>query len=293
MRNSNTQDLMKILTNGTNLKIAIIDNNIMAFLVRLKDKTDITQLFDVYDLILIPGWVEEEIKDGITRVDCLNQIASKKDIYIIDEKNYSELVNYKDCELIQLFEVAILKMGEASGKVSKYINQFSDREDLDYDDFIDYLYNNILRKEGAEEDRRKKRKNAGEISIVVLSYILGYYYNRIDNITVFTFDNDCYEYVKDAKKILYSKNEIKKYINLFKHKDCKTITFKSSDVIYKDLYDLDNDKGIKIINETRKNSRYLKYTLKKSDGSIEEDIKLLEAAEFIELLKLEYFHLIF
>lgn len=75
MIKSNIQELKGILNDKTNLKIAIIDNNIMGFLVNLKSETDITQLFNVYDLILIPKWVEEEINDGDTRVDCLNQIA--------------------------------------------------------------------------------------------------------------------------------------------------------------------------------------------------------------------------
>jgi hypothetical protein len=293
MIKSNIQELKEILDNKTNLKIAIIDNNIMGFLVNLKSETDITQLFNVYDLILIPKWVEEEIKDGNTRVDCLNLIATEKDIYIIDEKDYSYLANYKDLELIQLFQAAIFYMGEEKGKIKKYINQVPDIEDLDYDDFIDNLYNNILKTEVAEEGKRPKRKNAGELSITVLSYILGYYYNGIENVAVFTFDKDCYDFIKKAKEILYEEKKINGLINLFKDKDYNTITFKSNDLIYKELYELDNDKGIEIINNIRKNSRYVKYTLKKNDGSIEENRKLLETVEFIELIKLENMHLIF
>lgn len=293
MIKSNIQELKEILKNQTNLKIAIIDNNIMGFLVNLKNETDITQLFDVYDLILIPKWLEKEINDGDTRVDCLGQIATKKDIYIIDEKEYSYLVNYKDVELIQIFHSAVFNMGEEKGKVKKYINQIPEIEDLDYDDFIDNLYNNILKAEVVEEGKMPKRKNAGEISITVLSYILGYYYNGIENIAVFTFDKDCYDYIKKAKEILYEKDEIVGLINVFKDKDCNTITFKSNDLIYKELYDLSNERGIEIINRVRRNARYVKYTLKKNDGSIEENRKLLETVEFIELIKLEDMHLIF
>lgn len=292
MKKSNIQELKEIFNQRTNLKIATIDNNIMGFLVNLKNETDIIQLFDVYDVILIPRWVEEEIKDGDTRVDCLNLIATKKDIYIIDEKEYSYLVNYKDCELIQLFQAATFKIGEVNGKIKEYINQ-APIEEFDYDDFIDNLYNNILKKEVVEDGRRAKRKNAGELSITVLSYILGYYYNGIENITVFTYDTDCYDYIKKAKKILYEDKEIKKHKNLFKGKECSTITFKSNDLIYKELYDLNNDEGIRIINKTRKNPRNLKYTLKKKDGSIEEGKKVLGVVEFIELIKLEDIHLIF
>lgn len=80
---------------------------------------------------------------------------------------------------------------------------------------------------------------------------------------------------------------------MFKDKDCNTITFKSNDLIYKELYEIYNDNAIEIINKIRKNSRYVKYTLKKNDGSIEENQKLLETVEFIELIKLKDMHLIF
>lgn len=293
MIKSNIQELKGILNDKINLKIAIIDNNIMGFLVNLKSETDITQLFNIYDLILIPKWVEEEINDGDTRVDCLNQIAIKKDIYIIDEKEYSYLANYKDLELIQLFQAAIFYMSEEKGKIREYIKRVSYIEDLDYDDFIDNLYDNILKTEIVIEGRRPKRKNAGEISITVLSYILGYYYNGIENVAIFTFDKDCYDYIKKAKEILYKEKKINELINLFKDKDCNTITFKSNDLIYKELYEIYNDNAIEIINKIRKNSRYVKYTLKKNDGSIEENQKLLETVEFIELIKLKDMHLIF
>lgn len=276
---NNSIEKLKKKLNSKNLKISIIDNNIMGFLVKLKDEIDFNWLFDIYDLILIPKWVANEINDGNTRVDCLNKISTKKDVYIIDEKDFSYLVNYKDLELLQIFQASVFLMAEVKNQIKCYINKFKE-EDFNYEDFIDYLYNDILKLSSG------KRKNAGEISITALSYVLGYYYNEIDNITIFTFDKDCYDFIKNTKEILSKTDR-------FKNKICTSITFKSSDLIYKQIYDKNNDKGVKIINNTRKNLRYVKYTLMKIDGSIEERLDLLDNNKFKEMLKSKNIHLIF
>ena len=282
-------ELKEKLNTGKDLKIAIIDNNIMGFLVNLNQETAILPLFDIYDIILIPKWVEEEINDGQTRIDCLNHIATTNDVYIIDEKEYEELSGYKDIELMLLFQASTYLMGDIKSKIRKYISQNEESK------FIDELYNNILKNEETELEpgKRVKRKNAGEISICVLSYLLGYYYDGIENITIFTFDKDCYDYIKNTKEILYDKDEIVGFINRLKNKDCKTITFKSNDLIYNELYNSNKERAIEIITKIRKNPRYVKYTQKKTDGSIEENRKLMNTDEFIEFIKFGEKHLIF
>lgn len=294
-------ELKEKLNTGKDLKIAIIDNNIMGFLVNLNQETAILPLFDIYDIILIPKWVEEEINDGQTRIDCLNHIATTNDVYIIDEKEYEELSGYKDIELMLLFQASTYLMGDIKSKIRKYISQNEEIEDdeedgiTEYSKFIDELYNNILKNEetALEPGKRVKRKNAGEISICVLSYLLGYYYDGIENITIFTFDKDCYDYIKNTKEILYDKDEIVGLINRLKNKDCKTITFKSNDLIYNELYNSNKERAIEIITKIRKNPRYVKYTQKKTDGSIEENRKLMNTDEFIEFIKFGEKHLIF
>lgn len=291
----------KLNTEG-DLKIAIIDNNLMGFLVNLRQETDILPQFDIYDIILIPKWVEEEINDGQTRIDCLNHIATRNDVYVIDEKEYEELSGYKDVELMLLFKACTFLIGEVKGKIKKYMNQskeVTDEEDeqgiTEYSKFIDELYNNILKNEddNPETGKRVKRKNAGEISICVLSCLLGYYYDGIENITIFTFDKDCYDYIKRAKEILYDKDDISESINRFKNRECKAITFKSNDFIYNEMYNLNKEDSIEIITKLRKNPRNIRYTQKKSDGSIEENRKLMNTDEFIEFIKSKEKHLIF
>ena len=295
-------ELKEKLNTERDLKIAIIDNNLMGFLVNLRQETDILPWFDIYDIILIPKWVEEEINDGQTRIDCLNHIATRKGVYVIDEKEYEELSGYKDVELMLLFQASTFLMGDINGKIKKYLNQseevtYEQAEDgiTEYNKFIEELNNNILKnkEDNPEPGKRIKRKNAGEISICVLSYLLGYYYDGIENITIFTFDKDCYDYIKRAKEILYDKDDISKSPNRFKNRECKAITFKSSDLIYNELYDLNKEECIEIITKIRKNPRNIKYTQKKSDGSIEENRKLMGTDEFIEFIKDKDKHLIF
>ncbi|MEJ8554624.1 hypothetical protein [Tepidibacter sp. Z1-5] len=293
MKKNDFEELKDRLKSGSSLKIGVIDNNLMDFLVRINNETDILHLFDDYDIILIPKWVEVEINDGQTRIDCLDYIATKKDVYIIDEKNYSDLANYKDFELMLLFQASSSCMGKIMGEIRRLIATEEDKEELDYENFIDELYDNILKEKNVEPGKRAKRKNAGELSICVLCCLLMYYYEGIESITVFTFDQDCYKYIKNTKESLYQKDNIAGIINKFKHKESCSVTFKSNDWILKQLYALDEPKGIQIINRVRTNSRYIKYTLKKSDGSIEENTKLIDTTEFIEFIKSKDIHLIF
>ena len=114
-------ELKEKLNTERDLKIAIIDNNLMGFLVNLRQETDILPWFDIYDIILIPKWVEEEINDGQTRIDCLNHIATRKGVYVIDEKEYEELSGYKDVELMLLFQASTFLMGDINGKIKENI----------------------------------------------------------------------------------------------------------------------------------------------------------------------------
>jgi hypothetical protein len=80
-------------------------------------------------------------------------------------------------------------------------------EDLDpYEEWL-----NIFYKEGLDyrklSNGRIQRKNAGEISISVLSYIISYYYSRgINTITIFSSDRDTY-----TRVIIYQGNRMLPY----------------------------------------------------------------------------------
>ena len=273
--------------------VCIIDNNFMSFLVELKKEIDISYIFLNYDFILIPKWVYVEISDSEYRKSCLEEISIYKDVYIVDELEYSELYVYKDYSLVMLFIASIHLMARERGKLTQVIKKQG--EEIDPNIFIDELYNNILVSEGnMTKSGRLKRKNAGEISICVLSHIIRYNYTNIDNIVIFSFDSDCYDFVQNSKEILYSKKSIFfDEENYFKGQRKISATFKSNDFILKEMYDLGKDNNMEIIDKVRKNERYVKYTRKKTDGSIEEEKEYMNTEDFKIFIKKDNVHLIF
>jgi hypothetical protein len=185
-------------------------------------------------------------------------------------------------------------MAKEKGRLVQFIKKQED--EVNPNDFIDNLYNNILidDKESLTKSGRKKKKNAGEISICVLSHLIRYNYDHIRNITVFTFDSDCYDFIQESRDLLYSnKKVISEDDNIFRGKRKVSITFKSNDFILKEMFDLGKDNNMTIIDKVRKNDRHIKYTHKKTDGSIEEIKECMNTDEFKEFIKKEDIHLIF
>ena len=184
-------------------------------------------------------------------------------------------------------------MAKERGKLGQFIK--SQGEEIDPDLFINELYNNILiSKEGITKSGRVKRKNAGEISICVLSHIIRYHYTHINTITVLSFDADCYEFINKSKDDLYYKKDIYPYDdNIFKEQRKVSVSFKSNDFILKEMYSLGKDENMDIIDKVRTDDRYVKYTHKKKDGSIEEEKQLMNNEEFKQFLQKEDVYLIF
>lgn len=125
-----------------------------------------------------------------------------------------------------------------------------------------------------------QRKNAGELSISVLSYILSFYYNKnIDKITIFSSDRDTYEFVLKAKEMLYNDK-------CFKDRDNTSITFKSDDFLIYEWTRLGyiDEQNIHTFVDSYRQARRIKFTRKKKDNSIEEQDKLIDNVAFLEML---------
>ncbi|NMB98049.1 MAG: hypothetical protein GYA02_15840, partial [Clostridiaceae bacterium] len=170
-------------------------------------------------------------------------------------------------------------------------NIFKNRPVEDLDPYEEWL--NIFYKEGLDQRKlsngRIQRKNAGEISISVLSYILSYYYSEsIDNITIFSSDRDTYEFISKAKEMLYGDER-------FKNRRNTSITFKSNDFLIYEWTRLGyiNENNIDVFVDSYRQTRRIKFTRKKQDNSIEEQDKLIDNAAFLEMLKDSTIHLIF
>lgn len=93
--------LKSYLRSRSKLKICILDNNMIEVLTRASSVITQNYIYAQYDIILIPGWVYEEVQDSEVRVSYINELQSRYNlnVYIIREKDYSELIGFKEAEL--------------------------------------------------------------------------------------------------------------------------------------------------------------------------------------------------
>jgi hypothetical protein len=59
--------LKSMLSNDSNIKVCILDNNMIEVLTGISSVITQDLIFGQYDIILIPGWVYEEIQDSEVR----------------------------------------------------------------------------------------------------------------------------------------------------------------------------------------------------------------------------------
>lgn len=272
------------------IKVCIIDNNSVDFLSRLDNTISVEMIFKNYDLVLIPGWVKVEIEDSRIRKEYIERLAliEKVSFYYISEFEYLEMIRYRDADLFNLFLYSCYSVKPLESFIKRNIQRGRPIEELEeYNIWLTILYNDGFSGEGLLNGRQRK-KNAGEISICVLSLILSYFYiDNIDNITIFTNDRDAYDFNKNA---INQMQHDKHYRNIRN----RSITFKSNDFLICEFYKmgliLQEDVGN--IHRLR-NERWISFTRKKHDNSIEEGYKLIKNDEFIEMIKDSSLYIIF
>lgn len=95
---------------GGETKIALMDNSSLAFMHELSQRSYPSDgILSVYDLILIPKWVMEEIEDSTYRSTYVEQLQAKGyPIRWIDETKYGTFVNFEDVNLYYIVEVLFL-----------------------------------------------------------------------------------------------------------------------------------------------------------------------------------------
>lgn len=274
---------------GKSLNVCILDNNSIEFLTRIRESITPKNIFDQYDAILIPRWVWIEVCDSNNRKSYINSLKHYSKVQIIDEVDYLTLINYKEVELYYLFEYCCYNVSRLVSFFKKNILKNRPVEDLDpYEEWLTMFYEQGL-DQGKLSNGRIQRKNAGEISIAVLSYIFSYYYSEnIDIITIFSSDRDTYEFVSKAKKML-DKDE------RFKVRNNTSITFKSNDFLIYEWIRSEhiNANNIDAFINGNRQSRKIKFTRKKQDSSIEEQDKIIDNTVFLEMLKDSTLHIIF
>lgn len=281
--------LKECLSVGKSLKICILDNNSVEFLNMVCGNISPDKIFSYYDIIIIPQWVWIEVCDSDKRKSYINNLKNHSNVLIINEVDYLKLVDYKEAELYFIFLYCCYNVSRLVSFIKKDILKNRPVEELDpYEEWLRVFYEEGL-DQGVITNDRIQRKNAGEISISVLSYIISYYFSgSVDIISIFSSDRDTYEFVSKAKEMLNRDERFRKRSNT-------SITFKSNDFLIYEwtrLGYLDGHNIDPFVNKHRQ-SRKLKYTRKKQDNSIEERDELIENTAFIEILRDSTVHLIF
>lgn len=282
--------LIEILNSRTPKKIGILDNNTISFLTKINKYTYLDNILMNYELLLIPSWVYEEVKDSEERVNYIESIFNKTiKVYVIDEIDYEELAEYKSGWLYKFFLYSSFMIGELKSFIKRNIEKNQPLEELDnYENWLKLLYDYGFKGKVLKNERMKK-KNAGEISISVLALIMSYIYSEKNHtITVLSNDRGTYDFIKQAKlKLMQDK--------MFERLESSIITFKSNDFIIKEIYMNDlilEGQDIYSIIEFRDEKR-VKFTKNALDSSIEEHDEILNNEAFIENLKDETFNIIF
>ena len=108
----NYRDLSQLLREMTGAKVLILDTNNIQFYYQHENVLPKSEIFAPYDLILIPGWVQNEYGHHEGKSAYIH--STPKPLIIIDEaEDYLEMIEYNDQRLLELFRVASTGFREA------------------------------------------------------------------------------------------------------------------------------------------------------------------------------------
>lgn len=290
MKITKAKELISYLELSSNIKIGILDNNTINFLVKADKISFTNKILSGYNLLLIPNWVYEEVSDSRERVDYLELLSNNDiNVFLINEFDYEEISKWKQQYVYKFFLYSCFKVAKLKCYLKRYVERNMPLSDLeDYKIWIEQFYNNAF--DGDKlNNGRQQRKNAGEISICVLAFIISYIYSlNKHSITILSNDRDTYDFISYAKNKLMNDE-------FLKNKNSLAITFKSNDFIIREIHLSDYIKCNNCLQDLlklrdEKRSKYIKYA---SDESIEEHEHVISNCEFEKLLKDKTFNIIF
>ncbi len=259
-------------------RVALLDTCFVGKLYTTQKR--VTASLDVilkdYDLILIPNWVWIEIKESDMRKEWFEKnIESKYPILIIDEIDYSPFVKFKENDLVELFYHASSKQASIRSWMNKNVRKGDKLDWPSYDEWVTRLYHEWPLNSGICESGRDKKKNAGDISLIVLAEVISRYYPNIESVTIYSDDNNCYDFMKSTNE------ELKDHCKTVET-PCK-ITFKSQDVILAQLLKTNLIQQENVDSLRLEQDRKLRYCQTLSDYSVKECWEVVTNQKFIQL----------
>ena len=173
---------------GGETKIALMDNSSLAFMHELSQRgCPSDKILEVYDLILIPKWVMEEIEDSEYRSAYVEQLkADGYPLCWIDETKYGAFVGDEDINLYYIVEAAVSKVSELMRYLRRNVWK-ADLLDMDSsEEWLERMYDEWPISGKTLSTGRVLKKNAGEISLTILAEVFTWYHDDVDTLTIYT-----------------------------------------------------------------------------------------------------------
>ena len=253
-------DIEKITNIDDKKHIALLDTSSISFMQGLKMKgIQPENILKDYDLILIPEWVLTEINDAPGRanyVQCLIEMGYP--IYCVKEESYSDLTNSEEGNLYQIVLASTRQLARIRSYLRRYVEKVDSLDVEAYKKWIQRLYDEWPISEEMLSTGRIKKKNAGEVSITILSEIVSWYYPETKTLTIYSQDGDTYDFQRKAEADLR---------RVFVAKTPVPVSYKSNDAI---LCQLVREGKISIdnLNDYRKDVRKITYSKKQDDHAV-------------------------
>lgn len=265
--------------------IAILDTSAISFMQRLQLKGLQPEIvLKDYDLILLPEWVLAEIRDAPGRANYVEELIQKGyPIFSIAEDTYTDLANNEEGNLYQIVLASTCQIA----RIKSYLRRFVEKTDvLDmaaYKDWINKLYVEWPISGPILASGRRKKKNAGEVSITILAEVVSWYYPETKALTVYSQDSDTYEFQRKAEEVLRK---------VFTEKIPVPVSYKSNDAILCQLY-REGAINLNCLSDYRKDVRKITYSKEQDDHSIVIITELVDNDLFAQLITDKTVHIIF
>lgn len=278
-------DIEKITKIDDKKHIALLDTSSISFMQGLKMKgLQPEDILKDYDLILIPEWVLTEINDASGRANYVQALIEVGyPIYCIREESYSDLTNCEEGNLYQIVLASTRQLARIRSYLRRYVEKADPLDMEAYKDWIKGLYNEWPISEEMLSTGRIKKKNAGEVSITILSEIVSWYYPETKTLTIYSQDGDTYDFQKKAE------TDLRK---VFMAKTPVPVSYKSNDAILCQLI-REGKISIDTLNDYRKDIRKMTYSREQDDHAIVLVTELVDNELFAKLVSDKTVHIIF
>lgn len=278
-------DIEKIKKIDGKRHIALLDTSSISFMQGLKMKgLQPEAVLKDYDLILIPEWVLTEINDAQGRSNYVQALIEQGyPIYCIKEEAYSDLTNSEEGNLYQIVLASTRQLAMIRSYLRRHVEKADPLDMEEYKDWIKRLYDEWPISEEMLSTGRMKKKNAGEVSITILSEIVSWYYPETKTLTIYSQDGDTYDSQRKAETGLRK---------VFVAKMPVPVSYKSNDAI---LCQLVREGKISIdnLNDYRKDVRKITYSKEQNDHAIILVTELVDNELFAKLVSDKTVHIIF